>query len=96
MNNSPPRCVGDPVPELTRLKAQAGKAMLIFGSAELVDGLLKAGLVDEIRICVVPVLLGAGNRLFKPGGEEMRLKLLDVVSTAGGSVILRYEPVKAG
>jgi dihydrofolate reductase len=90
------RVVGDPVPELTRLKAQAGKAMLIFGSAELVDGLLKAGLVDEIRICVVPVLLGAGNRLFKPGGEEMRLKLLDVVSTAGGSVILRYEPVKAG
>lgn len=92
-NNS--RVVNDPVAELTWQKAGAGKAMLIFGSAELTDGLLKAGLVDEIRVCVVPLLLGAENRLFKPGGEPSRLKLLEVVSTAGGSVILRYEPLTA-
>jgi len=92
-NNS--RVTADPVAELTRLKAEAGKAMLVFGSAELADGLLKAGLVDELRVCVVPVLLGRGTLLFKAGGEQTRLKLLDVLSTAGGSVILRYEPAKA-
>jgi dihydrofolate reductase len=91
-NNS--RVVSDPVAELTRLKAEDGKAVLIFGSAELMDELLKAGLVDEIRVCVVPVLLGAGNPLFKQRVEQTRLKLLDVMTTAGGSVILRYEPVK--
>lgn len=92
-NNS--RVTSDPVAELTRLKAGDGKAMLVFGSAELVDGLLKAGLVDELRVCVVPVLLGKGTPLFKSGGGQTRLKLLDVLSTAGGSVILRYEPAKA-
>ncbi len=92
-NNS--RVTSDPVAELTRLKAGDGKAMLVFGSAELADGLLKAGLVDELRVCVVPVLLGKGTPLFKAGGEQTRLKLLDVLSTAGGSVILRYEPAKA-
>ncbi len=93
-NNS--RVVSDPVAELTRLKAEDGKAMLVFGSAELMDGLLKAGLVDELRVCVVPVLLGSGKPLFRLGGGETRLKLLDVLSTAGGSVILRYEPARAG
>jgi dihydrofolate reductase len=88
------RVVSDPVAELTRLKAEHGKAILVFGSAELTDTLLKAGLADEIRVCVVPVLLGEGNPLFKPGGEQRRLKLLDVMSTAGGSVILRYQPVR--
>jgi dihydrofolate reductase len=92
-NNS--RVVSDPVAELTRLKAEEGKAILIFGSAELTDSLLKAGLVDEIRVCIVPVLLGQGNPLFKAHGEQRRLKLLDLVTTAGGAVILRYEPLTA-
>jgi dihydrofolate reductase len=88
------RVVGDPVAELTRLKVEDGKAILIFGSAELTDSLLKAGLVDELRVCIVAVLLGNGKPLFKPSEERTRLKLLDVVTTAGGSVILRYEPTR--
>jgi dihydrofolate reductase len=93
-NNS--RVVGDPVAELKRLKAAEGRAILIFGSAELTDSLLKAGLVDEIRVCVVPVLLGGGNPLFKPAEVRRPMRLLDATTTGGGSVILRYEPVKAG
>ena len=89
-NNS--RVVGDPVAELTRLKAGPGKAMLIFGSAELTASLLQAGLVDEMRICIVPVLLGAGNPLFKPAPRRTLLKLLGSETTEGGSVILRYAP----
>ncbi len=89
-NNS--RVVGEPVAELTRLKAGPGKAMLIFGSAELTASLLQAGLVDEMRICIVPVLLGAVNPLFKPAPRRTLLKLLGSETTEAGSVILRYAP----
>ncbi|SEI13657.1 Dihydrofolate reductase [Rhizobium tibeticum] len=90
------RVVSDPVAELKKLKAETGKTIFIFGSAELADSLLKAGLVDEIRICLVPVILGGGNPHFKPASQQLPLKLLDSTTTEGGAVILRYEPVKAG
>jgi dihydrofolate reductase len=48
------RVVSDPVSEFKKLKAGDGKTIFIFGSAELADSLLKEGLVDEIRICLVP------------------------------------------
>ncbi|MDK4726444.1 dihydrofolate reductase family protein [Rhizobium phaseoli] len=88
------RIVSDPIPELTRLKQEEGKTIFIFGSADLADSLLKAGLIDEIRICVVPVILGAGNPLFKPAAAQVPLKLIESSTTASGAVILRYEPVK--
>jgi dihydrofolate reductase len=89
------RVVSDPVSELKRLKDQGGKTIFIFGSAELADTLLKAGLVDEIRICLVPVILGGGNPHFKPAEAQQPLKLLDSSVTKSGAVILRYEPVRA-
>ncbi|MBY3596550.1 dihydrofolate reductase family protein [Rhizobium bangladeshense] len=89
------RIVSDPILELTRLKQEDGKTIFIFGSAALADSLLKAGLIDEIRICVVPVILGGGNPLFKPGQDQVPLKLLESSTTASGALILRYEPVKA-
>jgi dihydrofolate reductase len=89
------RVVSDPVSELEKLKKEDGKTIFIFGSAELVDKVLKAGLVDEIRICVVPVILGGGNPHFKPAERQMPLKLLDTWTAESGAVVLRYEPVKA-
>lgn len=89
------RVVIDPVSELRRLKEKDGKTILIFGSAELADTLLKAGLVDEIRVCLVPVILGRGNPHFKPADAQQPLKLLDSSVTKSGAVILRYEPVRA-
>lgn len=89
------RIVSDPVSELTKLKQQDGKTIFIFGSAELADGMMKAGLVDEVRICLVPVILGGGNPLFKPAEGQVPLKLLESSTTESGAVILRYEPVKA-
>ena len=47
----------------------------MFGSADLLDSLLKAGLVDEYRICVAPVVLGGGNPLFKPQDQEVKMRL---------------------
>jgi dihydrofolate reductase len=91
-NNS--RVVRDPVTELAMLKAEPGKTIFVFGSAELADTLAKAGLVDEYRICLVPVILGSGNPHFKPASEQVRLKLLESRPLKTGGVILRYEPVK--
>ena len=89
------RVVSDPVAELEKLKQQPGKTIFIFGSAELADSLLKAGLVDEIRLCLVPVILGGGNPHFKPANEQVPLKLLESRPLKTGAVILRYEPAKA-
>ncbi|APO66283.1 dihydrofolate reductase family protein [Rhizobium mongolense] len=89
------RIVSDPVSELQKLKGQDGKTIFIFGSAELCDAMLKAGLVDEIRICLVPVVLGAGNPHFKTATAQRPLKLLEATPLKTGAVILRYEPASA-
>ncbi|MFA7413609.1 MAG: dihydrofolate reductase family protein [Rhizobium sp.] len=89
------RVVSDPIAELKKLKAQPGKDIFIFGSAELCNSLLKAELVDEIRICLVPVVLGGGNPHFKPAEAPRMLRLLDAKPVKTGAVILRYEPATA-
>ncbi|MHA7969660.1 dihydrofolate reductase family protein [Rhizobium sp. CAU 1783] len=89
------RIVRDIENELAKLKAQEGKDIFVFGSAALCDSLLKAGLVDEIRICLAPVALGCGNPHFKPAEAQRRFRLIDSRSLKTGAVILRYEPLTA-
>ena len=84
------RVVSDPVKELSALKAEEGKTIFIFGSAELAASLMRHGLIDEIRLCIAPVLLGSGNPLFKEGAEGMALALLEAQPLSNGAVILRY------
>jgi dihydrofolate reductase len=84
---------GDAAEEVVRLKQQDGKLLFIFGSAELTDSLLKAGLVDELRIVVAPVLLGKGTPLFKNHDAQQSLELVDARPLPkSGAVILRYKP----
>lgn len=90
------RIVRDVVGEITTLKAQPGKDIFVFGSAELTDSLLKAGLVDEIRLCIVPVVLGGGNPHFKPAETPRVFTLLETRPLKTGGVILRYAPALAG
>ncbi|RCW27193.1 dihydrofolate reductase [Ciceribacter lividus] len=87
------RVVRDPVSELKTLKQQPGKDIFIFGSAELCDSLLKADLIDEIRLCLVPVVLGGGNPHFKPAETPRPFTLLESRPIKTGAVILRYAPV---
>ncbi len=86
-NNS--RVTADIVPELKRLKAEQTKPLYLFGSAELTHSLLEAGLVDELMICVVPVLLGEGTPLFKPG-RKVGLELTETRRTENGAIINTY------
>ncbi|TIX92058.1 dihydrofolate reductase family protein [Rhizobium sp. P44RR-XXIV] len=89
------RVVSNIAAEVKKLKNEPGKTIFVFGSAEVADVLLKAGLVDEIRLCLVPVILGGGNPHFKPATEQVPLKLLESKALKTGGLILRYEPVKA-
>ena len=75
--------------EIAALK-QSEKDSYIFGSADLSATLMKLGLIDEYRICVVPVVLGGGTPLFKLNSEQVKLQLLSTQVLKNGGVILRY------
>ena len=81
---------GEAVEAVRELKAQEGKDVYIFGSADLLDSLLKAGLVDEYRICLAPVVLGSGNPLFKPQGQQIKMRLENTRPLKTGGVVLTY------
>jgi len=76
--------------EVARLKREPGNDLFIFGSAELTASLTRNAQVDEYRIGLSPLVLGGGNPMFKPGGERMRLKLLEARPMQSGVVLLRY------
>lgn len=78
--------------EVARLKDQPGKDILVFGSAELSDSLMKAGLFDEVRLCIAPVVLGAGTPLFKSGVEQVRMELAETRGLKTGGVMAFYRP----
>jgi len=84
--------VHDPVAEVKRLKSASGRNLYVFGSADLAATLTEHDLFDEYRLCLVPVLLGAGTSLFKAGSEPKRLSLSEARPLSTGGVILRYKP----
>jgi dihydrofolate reductase len=83
--------IGEPADrEVAKLKQQPGRDALIFGSAALSASLMEQGLIDEYRLVVVPVVLGAGTPLFKPGARQYRMELLESRELKSGGVILHY------
>lgn len=83
--------IRDAVPELQRLKEEGGKPMYIFGSAHLIQSLMNAGMIDEIRLCIAPIVLGKGRRLFTDSFATRNLALLESRSLHNGGVIVRYD-----
>ena len=81
---------GDLIELIRRLKSETGKNIYCDGGAEIVNELLKADLVDEIIISIVPILVGDGVRLFKDGGPELLLELVDVTNYDTGLTKLHY------
>lgn len=82
----------DAAAELARLKQQPGKDMLIFGSGDLASSLIKAGLIDEFRLLINPVILGSGHPMFKGLNEQLPLTLLKTRTFKNGNVLLYYQP----
>lgn len=83
----------DAVTEIPKLKQEGDGNMFVFGSGILSKSLMKANLFDEYRLCVVPVFLGKGRRLFNEGLPYQKLKLLEARSLSTGGVLLSYAPV---
>jgi len=81
---------GDLAGAVSTLKEQPGDDLLIYGSGEVVDELTSAGLIDEYRLMVYPVVVGAGKRLFERS-ERATLRLVDSTATKAGVVVLTYE-----
>ncbi len=77
---------------IRQLKGQPGRDMAIFGSNNLVVSLAQEGLVDEFRIMVNPVAIGAGTSLFAGIKEKLDLKLVDTKNFKNGNVLIYYQP----
>ena len=86
---------GDAAVEVARLKAE-GEGVMSVGGAELGSSLLAAGLVDEVRAYVVPVVLGDGKPMFAPMDATVPLRLIDTFTFGSGVVQLRYEVGRGG
>lgn len=82
------------IDDVKALKKDAGKNIYVFGSAQLTSALREAGLIDEYRICIAPLLLGktGGAPMFKPNDERQRLDLIKAEPITGGGVLLFYRP----
>jgi len=83
---------GDIPAEVGKLKAMPGRELQVHGSGILARTLLENDLVDEWRLLVFPVIVGAGRRLFPDLGVATGLRLVDSRTTASGTAIHVYQP----
>jgi dihydrofolate reductase len=83
---------GNVAEEVSRLKQQPGKDILIFGSGKLVNTLMQHDLIDEYRLMVFPMVVGSGKRLFGDGIDTTVLELVDTETFGSGVVVLTYRP----
>ena len=86
---------GDVTEEVSKLKRQPGKDILIFGSGNLVNTLMRHDLIDEYRLMIFPIIVGSGQRFFADGIDEMVLELDDTETFGSGVVVLTYRPASA-
>ncbi len=87
------RLAGDAAEAVRALRREPGGDLLVWGSGDLARTLLAHGLVDELRLIVYPVVLGAGKRLFD--AEQATLDRVDVRPFASGATALVYRPADA-
>ena len=86
---------GDFAADMARVKEEVDGVILVAGSAQLVQGLLAADLLDELRLMQFPVTLGGGKRLFADDGRKVPLTLADARTVGDGVQLLTYERTAA-
>jgi dihydrofolate reductase len=92
-NNS--KLIKEDVPgEISKLKQQTGKDILIFGSSDLIHTLMQYNLIDEYRLMVYPVVVGSSKHLFREGIDKKILGLVDVKTFSSGVVTLIYQTIR--
>jgi dihydrofolate reductase len=85
---------GDVVNEVSKLKQERNGEIVVYGSFQLLRTLLEHDLVDELRLMIYPVVLGAGERLFGETSGKKPMRLVDTQTVGDDLVFLTYEPVR--
>jgi dihydrofolate reductase len=85
--------VGDLSETVSQLKEQPGKDIAVFGSSNLTVSLLELNLIDELRVMVHPVVLGAGHSMLAGLTSRVTLELQRTMTFRSGNVLLCYRPV---
>lgn len=85
---------GDVVSEVSKLRQEVDGDILVYASYQLGRTLMEHDLVDELRLTVYPVVLGAGERLFGETSDKKPLRLVDVKTIGDGLPFLTYEVVR--
>jgi dihydrofolate reductase len=85
---------GDVVDEVSKLKQELNGEIVVLGSPQLARTLIEHDLVDELRLMIYPVVLGAGARLFGDTSDKKRMRLVDTRTVGDGIAILTYEPLE--
>jgi len=83
---------GDAADAVARLKEDDGPELQVHGSSNLIQTLLRQGLVDEFRVWIFPVVLGSGKRLFGDGTLPAGLELVDSKTSTTGVIFATYAP----
>jgi dihydrofolate reductase len=84
---------GDVVREVAKLRQQLDGEIVVYGSFQLARTLIDHDLVDELRVMIYPVVLGAGERLFGDTTDKKPMRLVDTRTVGDGVAFLIYEPV---
>lgn len=79
---------------ITQLKQEVGKDIWLVGGGNLLTSFLNEGLVDELMVCVAPVIIGEGVPLFPNVPKETKLKLLQTTPYETGMVMLTYQVIR--
>ncbi len=82
----------DAIGAIAELRRREGGDLLVFGSPSLAGQLLAAGLVDELRLMIEPIVLGGGKRLFPGDGRAHPLTLVSAKTSATGVQLCVYRP----
>ena len=85
---------GNVADEIRKLKSQPGKDLLLSGSGQLFNAMMKENLIDLYRFMLHPIVLGKGKKLFADAGGERKLELKETRRFSKGIIVLEYEPAK--
>ena len=85
---------GDVIQEVSKLKEELDGEIVVAGSIRLVRTLMKNDLVDELRLMIYPVVLGAGERLFGETSDKKPLRLISTRTVGNDLAYLTYQPVR--
>lgn len=85
---------GDVVSEIKKLKQEDGPDLVVWGSSNLVQTLLKGHLIDRIHLFIYPLTLGTGKKFFAEGTQAEHFKLVDSQVGETGVIFATYEPVE--